>query len=146
MASSLAFGNGDYAGRDYTRDSVTEIAATMASRLARSRESGGVVASDTQEAETVARDEHCYARESNRLDERAAAKQSVLQMAHDQLPSTKPTADNYRGRVDACLSWAKEAPNDEVRLACLTLAQAWLRAAMRDDGDVSDSLPLAPKL
>lgn len=145
MAPSLAFRNSDYAGRDDTRESVTEIAATMASRLARSRESGGVVASDTQEAEAIARDEHCYARESNWLDERAAAKQRVLEMAHDQ-PSTKPTADTYRGRVDACLSWAKEAPNDEVRLACLTLAQAWLRAAMRDDGDLSNSLPLAPYL
>jgi hypothetical protein len=145
MTPSLAFRNGDYAGRDCTRESVTEIAATMASRLARSRESGGVVASDTQEAETTARNDHCYAYESG-LDERAAAKQDILQMAHGQPPSTKPSADDYRGRVDACLSWAREAPNDEVRLACITLAQAWLRVAMRDDGDVSDSLPLAPKL
>ena len=145
MASSLAFRNGDYAGRDYTRESVTEIAATMASRLARSRECGGVVASDTQEAESTARNENCYAYESG-LDERAAPKQGVLQMAHDQLPFSNPSADECRGRFDACLSWAKEAPNDEVRLACLTLAQAWLRAIMRDDGDVSDSLPLAPKL
>jgi hypothetical protein len=145
MAPSLAFRNGDYAGHDYTRESVTEIAATMASRLARRRESGGVVASDTQEAETIARNEHRYAYESDRLDERAAAKQGVLQMAHDRLPSTKPSADDYRGRVDACLSWAKEAPNDEVRLACLTLARAWLKAAMRDDGSGSD-LPLAPTL
>jgi hypothetical protein len=143
MAPRLAFRNGDYAGRDYTRESVTEIATTMASRLARSRESGGVVASDTQEAENVVRNEHRYACESDRLDERAAAKQGVLQMAHDQLPSTKP--DDYRGRVDACLSWAKEAPNDEVRLACITLAQAWLRAIMRDDGSGAD-LPLAPTL
>ena len=66
-------------------------------------------------------------------------------MAYDQPPSTKPNADDYRGRVDACLSWAKEAPNDEVRLACLTLARAWLKAAMRDDGRGSD-LPLAPTL
>ena len=145
MAPSLAFRNGDYAGRDYTRESVTEIAASMASRLARSRESGGVVASDTQEADTVARNEHRHACESDRLDERAVAKQGVLQMAHDRLPSTKPSADDYRGRVDACLGWAKEAPNDEVRLACLTLAQAWLKAAMRDDGSGS-SLPLAPTL
>ena len=145
MAPSLAFRNGDYAGHDYTRESVTEIAATMASRLARSRESGGVVASDTQEAETIARNEHRYGCESDRLDERAAAKQGFLQMAHDRLPSTKPGADDYRGRVDACLSWAKEAPNDEVRLACLTLAQAWLKAVMRDDGSGSD-LPLAPTL
>ena len=144
MAPSLAFRNGDYAGRDYTRESVTEIAATMASRLARSRESGGVVVSDTQEAESTARNENCYAYESG-LDERAAPKQGVLQMAHDQLPSTKPSADDYRGRVDACLSWANEAPNDEVRLACITLAQAWLRVAMRDDGSGPD-LPLAPTL
>jgi hypothetical protein len=145
MAPSLAFRNGDHAGRDHTRGSVTEIAASMASRLAKSRENGGVVASDTQQAETIVRKEYCYASESDRLDERAAAKQSVLQMAHDQLPSSKLGADEYRGRVDACLSWAKEAPNDEVRLACITLAQLWLKAAMRDDGSGSD-LPLAPTL
>jgi hypothetical protein len=145
MAPSLAFGNSDYAERDYTRESITEIAATMASRLARSRESGGVVASDTQEAETIARNEQRYACESDRLDERAAAKHGVQQMAHDRRPSAKPSADDYRGRVDACLSWAKGAPNDEVRLACLTLARAWLKAAMRDDGNGSD-LPLAPTL
>ncbi len=145
MAPSLVFRNSDYPGRDYTRESVTEIAATMASRLARSRECGGVVASDTQEAETIARKAHCYARESDRLGERAAAKQDVLHMTHDQLSSTKPSGDDYRGRVDACLSWAKEAPNDEVRLACLTLAQAWLRAAMRED-DSGSQLPLAPTL
>jgi hypothetical protein len=144
MAPSLAFRNGDYPGRDYTRESVTEIAATMASRLARSRESGGVVASETQEAESTAQNENRYAYESG-LDERAAPKHGILQMAPDELPSTKPSTDEYRGRVDRCLSWAKEAPNDEVRLACVTLAQAWLRVVMRDDGSGSD-LPLAPTL
>jgi hypothetical protein len=144
MAPSLAFRNGDYPEGDYSRESVTEIAATMASRLARSRESGGVVVSDTQEAESTARNENRYAYKSS-PDERAAPKQGVLQMARDQLPSSNPSADECRGRFDACLSWAKEAPNDEVRLACLTLARAWLRAAMRDDGSGSD-LPLAPTL
>jgi hypothetical protein len=66
-------------------------------------------------------------------------------MAHQRPPSTKFNPDEYRGRVDACLNWAKEAPNDEVRLACITLAQLWLRAAMRDDGSGTD-LPLAPTL
>ena len=74
MAPSFAFRNGDYAGRDYTRESVTEIAATMASRLARSRESGGVLASDTQEAETIARKDHWHACESDRLDEKGRGK------------------------------------------------------------------------
>ena len=142
MAPSLAFRNADYAGGDYTRESVTEIAAAMASRLARSRESGGFVASDPQEAETTAGTGPCYTDEGG-LDQRVAPKEGILQLACDQPPSAKSGVDDYRGRVDACLSWAKEAPNDEVRLACITLAQAWLRAAMRGDGRGAD-LPLAP--
>ena len=144
MAPSLAFRNADCAGGDYTRESVTEIAAAMASRLARSRENGGFVASDPQEAETTAGTGPCYAYGGG-LDKKVAPKEGILQLAYDQPPSTKSGADDYRGRVDACLSWAKEAPNDEVRLACITLAQLWLRAAMSDDGGGAD-LPLAPTL
>jgi hypothetical protein len=64
---------------------------------------------------------------------------------HDQPPGAKPTSDEYRIRADACLNWAREASTDEVRLACLTLAYAWLKAAIDEDGRVSDHLPLAPR-
>ena len=146
MASSLAFRNGDYAGRDCVKESVSEIAASMASRLAKTREAGGIVTSDPLEAGPLAEDEQSCGCEGGRLDESGAQKQVVVQIPHGQMGSTKPNADEYRGRVDACLSWANEAPTDEVRLACLMLAQAWLRAAMRDDRTVSDHLPLAPTL
>ena len=37
-------------------------------------------------------------------------------------------------------NWAREASTDEVRVACLMLANAWLKAAMAEDGwRVSDS-------
>jgi hypothetical protein len=48
--------------------------------------------------------------------------------------------------ADACLNWAREASSDDIRLACLALATAWLKAALSEDGDGSDHLPLAPSL
>jgi hypothetical protein len=63
----------------------------------------------------------------------------------DQPPRRK-SSDEYRRRADACLSWAREASTDDVRLARLALATAWLKAAVREDGDGSDHLPLAPAL
>lgn len=140
--ASLAFRNGDV--RECAKESVSEIAASMVSRLARSREGGGIISSDPLEADPIALNEQSCA--SWRLDESRAPKQVAVHMSDDQLGSAKPSADECRGRVDLCLSWAKEAPTDEVRLACLTLAQAWLRAAMRGDGAGSDHLPLAPTL
>lgn len=78
--------------------------------------------------------------------EENAAPNPVLgpQMPRDQLQHTRLTADDYRARADECLNWAREAPGDEARLACITLAQTWLKAAIRDGGDVADGLPLAP--
>jgi hypothetical protein len=146
MAPSLAFRNGDYAARDCAKESVSEIAASMASRLAKTREAGGTVSSDPLEAGPVAQGEQICASEGGRLDESGAPKQVVVQIPHGKLGSIKSSAEEYRGRVDACLSWAKEAPTDEVRLACLMLAQAWLRAAIRNDRTVSEHLPLAPTL
>jgi hypothetical protein len=129
---------------DGTNKIIGEVAASIISRLARSRDGSAV--SDNPQQDVSALDERNCACDSERLGEGTAPKQAVPQMSHDQLPRTKPSSDEYRRRVDACLSWAQEARTDEVRLACLTLAQAWLRAAMHDGGDVSDSLPLAPTL
>ena len=61
-------------------------------------------------------------------------------------PCGGPPSDEYRVRADACLHWAREAPSDEVRLACLALANAWLKAAVREDSRVSYHLPPAPTL
>ena len=61
-------------------------------------------------------------------------------------PPRRKSSDEYRRRVDACLSWAREASTDDVRLACLALATAWLKAAVREEGDGLDDLPLAPSL
>jgi hypothetical protein len=41
---------------------------------------------------------------------------------------------------------AREASTDDIRLACLALATAWLKAAVREDGGGPDHLPLAPSL
>ena len=145
MAPIIAIRNGDRDLRDCTKESVSQIAALMAARLTRSRE-GDPYGEPRQADDFVTNGSSC-AYERERLDEGTAAKHVPSQMAHDQLPCLKPSADEYRGRVDACLNWAREAPTDEVRLACLTLAQAWLRAAMGDDPSKrSDHLPLAPTL
>ena len=67
-------------------------------------------------------------------------------MSLDNQPRPTPMADEYRSRVDVCLNWAREAPTDEIRLASIALAQAWLRVAMRIEREMSESLPLAPTL
>ena len=51
----------------------------------------------------------------------------------------KRAADEYRRRAEVCLSWAQHAPADDVRLACVALAMAWLKAAA-DDGNWNDDL------
>ena len=44
--------------------------------------------------------------------------------------NAKLAFNEYRQRVEACLNWAKDARAE--RVACLTLADAWLRAALAD--------------
>jgi hypothetical protein len=145
MAPIIAIRNGDQHLRDCAKESVSQIASSMASRLTRSRE-GDPYGEPRQADDFVVNGSSCaYQRE--RLDEVTAATHGPSQMSHGQLSCSKPSADEYRGRVDACLNWAREATADEVRLACLTLARAWLEAAMGDDGSKgSDHLPLAPTL
>jgi hypothetical protein len=125
--------------------SVSEVAASIASRLARNRANSAII-DDPQQGEPSVPDETDRAYSSRQLDEGPAPKQVASQMSHDQLPGTKPTSDEYRVRADICLSWAREASTDEVRLACLTLANAWLKAAVCEESCVSDHLPLAPTL
>jgi hypothetical protein len=134
----------DRVARDWVRESVNEIAASMASRLASSREGACGVYIDDQEA--LAANETGRVYEGGPLNERSAPKAVTLQVPRESLPDGKWSADDYREKADACLKWAREAPTDEVRLACLNLAQAWLIAAMREDGGASDALPLAPTL
>ena len=127
------------AARDATRDSVSEVAASIASRLARSRNG----AAPFEEANVfVLNEAGC----DDRLDDDTSPNQVLVpQMSCDQLQPTTPSPDEYRARADACLNWAREAPCDEARLACIMLAQIWLKAAMRDR-DVPAGLPLAPTL
>ena len=91
-----------------------------------------------------------YQQEGSSFVERQDANISPSQGAEtvllDQPPRRKQSAEEYRRRADACLNWAREASTDDVRLACLALSFAWLKAAVREDGDGSDHLPLAPAL
>jgi hypothetical protein len=146
MSPSIAVRKDDRLARDWTRESVSEIAASMASRLARSREGGGAVFVDDPDREVLAANEPSYACEGAQLDERSAPKLVTLQTPQEGPSKSKLSTDEYRGRVDVCLHWAREASTDEVRLACLNLAQAWLRAAVREEVDASEPLPLAPRL
>jgi hypothetical protein len=146
MTLSILETYGGHTARDTTSQSVSEIAASIASRLARSRDGGAAFDETQRGGVSVLSDVNC-ACDSDRLEENTTPNQVLApQMSRDQLQRTNPTADEYRARADACLNWAREAPSDEARLACITLAQTWLKAAMRDGGEVTDGLPLAPTL
>jgi hypothetical protein len=102
---------------------VTEVAASMARRLGRGRDSNGE-SGDLQQASAFALKEAGRARDSEEPDEGATP------TLHDQLPHANLTFNEYRQRIDACLSWAQEAGAE--RVVCLELAQAWLQAALAD--------------
>jgi hypothetical protein len=118
---------------------INELAASIASNLVRN----AAEPSDPPRSGASVLSEDSFTLESERRDEIPAPQEVDLEMHHDPL-RTNRTSDEYRGRADACLNWAREASTDEVRLACLMLANAWLKAAMSEE--VSDHLPLAPRL
>jgi hypothetical protein len=62
-----------------------------------------------------------------RQDDKVPPPQEATTVMHNQPPYRKESSDECRERADACLNWAREASTDEVRLACLTLANAWLK-------------------
>jgi hypothetical protein len=140
---SLAIGN--TATRDSAKERVSEIAAAMASRLARSRE-GVSDEGDPHQADTIPLAEVSSAYGTEHANQSSISSNFTSHMSPDKPPRTMPTADEYRRRVDACLNWATEAPTDEIRLASIALAQAWLRAAMRNEREMAEGLPLAPTL
>jgi hypothetical protein len=107
---------------------VTEIAGAMALRLGRGRDSNGE-SGDLQQADAFVLNEVGCARDIEEPDEGTAP----TPISHDQLPRAKLTFNEYRQRVDACLNWAQEARAE--RVVCLTLAEAWLRAALADLAD-----------
>jgi hypothetical protein len=102
---------------------VTAVAASMALRLGRgldsNREPGRL-----QQADAFLLKEASSARDSEEPDEGATP------ILHDQLSHAKLAFNEYRQRIDACLSWAQEAGAE--RIVCLELAQAWLQAALAD--------------
>ena len=55
-------------------------------------------------------------------------------------------AEEYRRRAEVCLSWAQHAPADDVRLACVTLAMAWLKAAADETNQDYDRSPSAARV
>ena len=117
--------------------SVSELAASIASKLARN----AVPLTDPQPS--VQSEGSSFSEQQNA---NACPSQGAKTVLLDQPPRRKQSAEEYSRRADACLNWAREASTDDVRLACLALAIAWLKAAVREDGDGSDHLPLAPAL
>ena len=117
--------------------SLRELAASIASKLARN----AVPPTDPQPSVQSEGDSF-----SEQQDANICPSQGAETVLLDQPPRRKQSAEEYRRRADACLNWAREASTDDVRLACLALATAWLKAAVREDGDGSDHLPLAPAL
>ena len=118
---------------------VGEIAASIASKLARNRDDSAE-SNDWQQAEGFVLNEANSAYEDERLDESAAPKRVTPQIS----PPT--ISEEYWAKADACLSWAREAPTDEVRLGCLALAKTWLSVALRNGSGAPPTLPRAPTL
>jgi hypothetical protein len=114
-----------------TEESVSEIAASIASRLAKSREARSALSYDPPQAGAFFTEDN-PTNVSGRQYDGTASTQISPQILRDQPSLAAVSSDEYRKRVDSCLLWVREANADNVRLACLTLAQAWLSAAMRD--------------
>ena len=117
--------------------SLNELAASIASKLARN------VVPLTDPQPSVPPEGGSF---SGQQDANISPSQGAETVLLDQLPHRRQSAEEYRRRADACLIWAREASTDDVRLACLALATAWLKAAVSEDGAGSDHLPLAPSL
>ena len=117
--------------------SLNELAASIASKLARN----AVPLTDPQPS--VPQEWGGFV---ERQDANISPPQGAETVLLEQPPRRKHSAEEYRRRADACLGWAREASTDDLRLACLALATAWLKAAAREDGDGSDHLPFAPSL
>ena len=99
---------------------VTEVAASMALSLGRDGDSNGETG-DLEQADAFVLEEASCARDSEEPE-------GATPTLHDQLPHAKLTFNEYRQRIDACLSWAQQAGAE--RVVCLELAQAWLQAAL----------------
>ena len=117
--------------------SINELAALIASKLARN------VVPLTDPPPSLPTEGGSF---TEQQDANISPSQGAETVLLDQPPPRKQSAEEYRRRADACLNWAREASSDDTRLACLALATAWLKAAVREDGDGSDDLPLAPRL
>jgi hypothetical protein len=117
--------------------SLNDLAASIASKLTRN------VVPLTDPQPSVRPEGVSF---SGQRDANITRSQGAETVLLDQPPLRKQNADEYRRRADACLDWAREASSDDVRLACLALATAWLKAAVSEDGAESDHLPLAPSL
>ena len=122
--------------------SISGLAASIASKLARNAAPTG----DPPHPGASGLSEDSFSVDNQRRDEIPALQEIAPEMACPYPLRTNRTAEEYRGRADECLNWAREAPADEVRLACLMLATAWLKAAMAEDGGGRDHSPLAPKM
>jgi hypothetical protein len=120
--------------------SFNELAASIGSKLARN----APAPIDPEPGDPQKR--NGLIDQSERQDDKVPPPREATTALHNQPPYRKESSDEYRERADACLNWAREASTDEVRLACLTLASAWLKAAMSEDGGMSDHLPLAHRL
>jgi hypothetical protein len=122
-----------------TASGVSEIAASVASKLARNQGGGTAPFIDDRQVEASAPTEANPTCAIGRLDDGPATTQAVTGVPDHQVHRKKVTSDEYRKRFHACLFWAQEADSDDVRLACLTLAQVWLKAASAPPPDVPNN-------
>jgi hypothetical protein len=126
--STLVTKKSDHAGFISAEESVSEIAASISSKLAKSREGRSALTDEPPQA--CAFTEGSPTNVSGRQYDGTASTQIGPQILRDQPSLAAVTPDEYRKRFETCLLWMREVNADNVRLACLTLAQAWLSAAM----------------
>ena len=62
----------------------------------------------------------------------------IAEPAPQMLLRETPSADKYRAMANVCLNWARQPLTKDAHRFCVTLARAWLRAAISQDACVSD--------
>ena len=78
------------------------------------------------------------ARNQNRVLNQRMALLQIAEPAPQMLSRETRSADEYRAMANVCLTWARQPLTKDAHRFCVTLARAWLRAAISQDACVSD--------
>ena len=105
--------------------SISVLAASIASKLARNAAPPG----DPPYTGASVLSEDSFSVDNQRRDEVPALQEIASEMACPYPLRTNRTAEEYRGRADECLNWAREAPADEVEPSGTAMVPSATRSA-----------------